>query len=203
MVYDRENLMFKNSSFNETEEAETILLKLSNADLENKLAEVEKACSEISSETGQIKQAIEKEQREKEFYLKKIQEIKDLCQRGIQHLAQLVEITTDVLKSTGVVEAETAKTKMRAVKPMIDGHVISKPTIKLNRVTEETVVRRYGQGGGQTSTSAFRSFRSTVGEAPSTSSSVRGGKHLKCCFDRVIDCRRHFDSCFFEYQNLN
>lgn len=144
MVYNRETQEFASSSnllFN-TCEAESVILKLNNEDLEKKLADMQAAVKQITEQRDVLIKEVQNEKSSNEFYTKKLTNIMEMCKNGIQMMYELSSVTSDVLKAAnsaienGESSKKASRNKTYAVRPMISGHVISKPTIRLSRVTD-------------------------------------------------------------------
>lgn len=143
MVYNRETPESAGSDllFN-TSEAESVILKLSNDDLAKKLADMQIAVKQITEQRDVLIKEVQNEKSSNAYYTKKLNNIMEMCKNGIQMMYELSSVTSDVLKAANSTSesGESSKRKNRsktyAVRPMISGHVISKPTIRLNRVTD-------------------------------------------------------------------
>lgn len=143
MVYNRETQEFEATSFlYNTSEAESVVLQLYNEDLEKKLADVQIAVKQITQQKDVLIKEVQNEKVSNEFYTDKLTKIMEMCKTGIQMMYELSDVTSDVLKAANNAQGidksykPANKNKTYAVRPMISGHVISKPTIRLNRVTD-------------------------------------------------------------------
>lgn len=143
MVYNRESPELEEPNYLfTTSEAQSIVLHLKNADLEKKLADMQAAVKQITDQRDVLIKEVQNEKFANEFYTKKLTNIMDMCKSGIQMMYDLSSVTADVLnaaksgRENGESSKRVSRSKTYAVRPMISGHVISKPTIRLNRVTD-------------------------------------------------------------------
>lgn len=128
---------------------ELVCLKLKNQDLAKKLAEIQKNYSEIVRERDYLQQALFNEKKKTNTYINKMQDIQEDYKNAITHMVNLSGVLTTVLgKISNVInigydENITTPTKTpqqqktKAVKPMVSGCTISKPTIKLSRISDQ------------------------------------------------------------------
>lgn len=134
MVY-QEDASFSNS-FQETDEAEDILQALNNEHLKIQIDTINKVYKKVLSENKKISDISSTEKAE--TYKRSLQDIRDFCKTGIQHLKRLLELSDEGLQLL----AHGKKRIVHAVKPMVSGHVISNPTIKLRRHPLDALISR-------------------------------------------------------------
>lgn len=127
-----------------------------NYELAKKVAELQKNYAESTKDREKLQQALFHEKRIAHTYATKFQSLMRDCQIALNQIVGLSTTLTNIMGKLSVNNiavsplAENNKTptspsqqqKTKAVKPMVSGCTISKPTIKLNRISEQLLQAR-------------------------------------------------------------
>lgn len=127
-------------------------LKMKNRDLAKKLAEVQKNYAEINKDKDMLQEALFNEKSKANGYANKLQDIALDCKTALTLVVQLSNTLTSIFSKLPTNNAYTPsvektngtptpitpqKQKTKAVKPMVSGCTISKPTVKLSRISDQ------------------------------------------------------------------
>lgn len=119
-------------------------LQFKNRDLAKSLAECQVKYQTVLKERNLLQKEL---MEENIAYKNTICNVKRVCQEGMKHLVSISNMFTDILTEVASVtnrnglnvrksDTTTPPHKTHSVKPMISGCTISKPTIKLQRLSE-------------------------------------------------------------------
>lgn len=135
---------------NADESTEIVYLKMKNRDLAKKLAELQKNYIEVNKDKDLLQEALFNEKSRANGYANKIQDVVMDCRTALAQIVGLSNTLTNIIGKVSVnnihvtpfvdnnkTTATPQKQKTKAVKPMVSGCTISKPTIKLNRISDQ------------------------------------------------------------------
>lgn len=141
----------KESTTNDPQDIEKVYLNMKNRDLAKRLADTQTKYTTILKERDILHEELFNEKLKTNMYSNKITSVDALFKEGMQHIVGLSHIFTSVLvmlassrkSENASAPASTSnvnsKQKTHAVKPMVFGHTISHPTIKLSRISQQAV----------------------------------------------------------------
>lgn len=141
---------------NADESIETMYLKLKNRDLAKRLAETQKNIVDLQRERDQMQQNWFNERLRANKNANRLQKCTSACQTVIKHMCAMSEAVHTLMEELVAINEEddkvaatttaaaaqtTPKQKTKAVQPMVSGCTISKPTIKIKRISEEQLLQ--------------------------------------------------------------
>lgn len=154
---------------NADESTEMIYLKLKNRDLAKRLAEMQKNYTDVNREREQMQEELFNERLRANAYANRLRSCEGDCRTAITQMFALSETLRTIMEKLIVNNVEnsrattaaaaatpTPKQKTKAVQPMVSGCTISKPTIKIQRITDEQLLQATMNGSQNESTDALQ-----------------------------------------------
>lgn len=131
------------------DQTEFFYLRMKNKKLAKQLSEVQDKCTQMTRERNFLQEALFNEKIRANEHSNKLNDVAVDLRTALSHLVALSSCLTDVISKLAqnnvqagpVLEnkimSSPQKQKTKAVKPMVSGCTISKPTIKLNRISDQ------------------------------------------------------------------
>lgn len=156
---------------NADESTEMVYLKLKNRDLAKKLADMQKTNGDLSREREILQEELFNEKHRANAYANRIQNCAMECRTAIGQLVGLSETLKNIMEKLAVnnmfvdnnrltATPPTQKQKTKAVQPMVSGCTISKPTIKIKRISEQLLQATINGESSRTETNDVQSNNS-------------------------------------------
>lgn len=127
---------------------ETFYLRAKNLELAKKLSDMQLQNATLTRDGELLRTALFNEKVRANTYVNKLNDVTNDCRTALAHIVALSNTLTNILSklsnnnnyASPMLENKNIsplKQKTKAVKPMVSGCTISKPTIKLNRISEQ------------------------------------------------------------------
>lgn len=148
MVSHEDNVLHKTSYVDEA--TEIVYLKEKNYELAKNLAEMQERYGDLGRDRDLLQEAFFTEKTKANLYANKLNDFASDCRTALAHVVGLSNTLTNILTkltSNNQINLENKeklspqKQKTKAVQPMVGGCTISKPMIKLNRMSEQLLHR--------------------------------------------------------------
>lgn len=131
------------------DQTEIFYLQTKNRNLAKQLSEAQEKCKQMTQERNFLQEALFNEKIRANQHSNKLNDVSDDLKVALSHLIALsnsitgviTKLSQDNIQAGPVLEnkivSSPQKQRTKAVKPMVSGCTISKPTIKLNRISDQ------------------------------------------------------------------